>query len=451
MGYPKVVIIGGGFGGLNVALRLKNRKVDIQLVDKVNHHLFQPLLYQVATAALSPRDIAIPIREILKRQTNTTVMMNEVISINKHAQTITLANGTILPFDYLIVSVGTRHSYFGKERWEKHAPGLKTLPDALRIRTKILLTFEQAEMCNRVSDSEALLNFVVVGGGPTGVELAGAIAEIAHTTMVENFRKIDPSKTQIYLVEAAPHILPSYPEDLSRKAQTTLEHMGVRVLTNTKVVDITEDKVELDHGVIHSRNVLWAAGNQAPALLQTLDTPLDRQGRAIIEKDLTIPHHPNIFVIGDASRLDDDKCEALPGVAPVAIQQASYVAKVIGKHIPKDKRNPFRYFDKGSMATIGKAKAIVAMGKWHFSGLIAWLVWCFIHVVYLIDFRNRALVMLQWSWWYLTGQRSSRLIYNSVDQATQTMPTRAANDLVSPASAEPHRKNSSDVTPRDES
>ncbi len=426
MGYPKLVIIGGGFGGLKVAKTLQHAPLDIYLVDKSNHHLFQPLLYQVATAALSPRDIAAPIREILKKQANTTVIMNEVVSIDKDARVIHMANGSHLDFDYLVISVGTSHGYFGHTDWESLAPGLKTLPDALLIRKKILLTYEHAEICDSISESQALLNFVVVGGGPTGVELAGAIAEIAHKTMLKNFRNIDPTKTQVFLVEAAANLLPSYPSDLSQKAHKMLESMGVKVLCNTKVVDIKEDRVELDNGVIRSPNVFWAAGNQAPALLRTLNTPLDRQGRAIVEKDLSIPGYPNLFVIGDSACCRNEQGQALPGVASVAIQQGGYIAKILAKRTPADKRKPFHYFDKGSMATIGKAKAVAMMGKWHFSGFLAWLIWCFIHIIYLIGFRNRTLVMMQWSWWYMTGQRGSRLIYDS--DSTSTAPQKHSDD-----------------------
>lgn len=420
MGYPRLVIIGGGFGGLKVTQAPRPSPLDIYMVDKSNHHLFQPLLYQVTTAALSPRDIAAPIREILKGQKNTTVMMNEVVSIDKNAQIVHMANGSQLNFDYLVVSVGTSHAYFGHKEWESFAPGLKTLPDALLIRSKILSTYEQAEICDSISESQALLNFVVAGGGPTGVELAGAIAEIAHKTMLKNFRNIDPTKTQVYLVEAAPNLLTAYPSDLSQKAQKMLEGMGVRVLCNNKVIDIQENHVELSNGVIRSQNIFWAAGNQAPAMPKTLKADLNRQGRVIVEKDLSIPGHPNIFVIGDAAHFENEQGRELPGVASVAIQQAGYVAKVIKKRLPVDQRKPFRYFDKGSMATIGKAKAVAMLEKWHFSGLLAWLIWCFIHIVYLIGFRNRTLVMLQWSWWYLTEQRGSRLIYSSVPDRQDT-------------------------------
>jgi NADH dehydrogenase len=414
MGYPKVLILGGGFGGLKTARLLKDACIDIQLIDKTNHHLFQPLLYQVASASLAPRDIAVPIREILKRQKNITVLMNEAISIEKERNRVLLATKDYFYYDYLVVAVGASHSYFGNPEWEAVAPGLKTLPDALAIRNKILLAYERAEICDSYAEAEEYLNFVIVGGGPTGVELAGAIAEIAHKTLSKNFRKIDPSKTQVYLVEAASHVLPSYPEDLSDKARKQLESMGVKVLLNTKVTDISADHVELSsHGIIKTHNVIWAAGNQASPLLQTLQVPLDRQGRAFVQPDLSIPDYPNIFVIGDAAHFKDSSDQPLPGIAPVALQQAAFVAKVIEKKIPQDARKAFSYHDKGSMATIGKFKAIAMLGKWHFSGFLAWLIWCFIHVVYLIGFRNRILVMLEWAFWYVTEQRSSRLVYDS--------------------------------------
>ncbi|MDP1836756.1 MAG: NAD(P)/FAD-dependent oxidoreductase [Chlamydiales bacterium] len=416
MGYPKVLILGGGFGGLKTARLLKDACMDIHLIDKTNHHLFQPLLYQVASASLAPRDIAVPIREILKRQKNITVLMNEAISIEKERNRVLLATQNYYYYDYLVVAVGASHSYFGKPEWEAFAPGLKTLPDALAMRKKILLAYERAEICDSYTDAEEYLNFVIVGGGPTGVELAGAIAEIAHKTLSKNFRKIDPSKTQVYLIEAASHILPSYPEDLSDKARKQLESMGVKVLLNTRVTDISTDHVELSsHGTIKTHNVLWAAGNQASPLLQTLQVPLDRQGRVLVQPDLSVPDYPNVFVIGDAAHFNDPSGQPLPGIAPVALQQAAFVAKIIEKKIPLDARKAFSYHDKGSMATIGKFKAIAMVGRWHFAGFLAWLIWCFIHVVYLIGFRNRILVMLEWAFWYLTEQRSSRLIYDSFE------------------------------------
>lgn len=413
--YTKVVIIGGGFAGLKVAKKLKNAKMEILVLDKKNHHLFQPLLYQVASAALSPADIAYPLREIFKYQKNTTVLMGEVESIDKEKKFITLSNGLKYTYDYLVVATGARHCYFGNDQWEKYAPGLKTLKDALNIRERILISFEKAERIDSYSESEKYMNFVVIGGGPTGVEMAGAIAEIAHKTMLKNFRKINPQKSKVFLIEAAPRVLPPYPESLSYKAQKDLEHMGVKVLVNTMVTNITDDGVEIKDGFIPAKNVIWAAGNEASPLLKTLDVALDRQGRVIVDKDLSLPDHPEIFVIGDAACALDKKGRPIPAVATAAIQQGAYVGKLIRKEKPKSKRRPFKYFDKGSMATIGTLKAVACMGKIKFSGFLAWLAWGFIHIAYLIGFRTRYAVMLEWYFHYLTGMRGARLIHNTID------------------------------------
>lgn len=413
----KVVIIGAGFGGLNVAKALKKTKLEILVIDKTNHHLFQPLLYQVASAALSPGEIGIPIREILRKQENTTVLMGDVAQIDKNNRQVVLANGERIGYDYLVVAVGARHSYFGNDAWEKYAPGLKTIKDALQIREDVLISFEKAERIDNPEKAAQYLNFVIIGGGPTGVEMAGAIAEIARKTLFKNFRRIKPEKSKIYLVEAAPHILPMYPTSLSDRAKKDLEKLGVEVLVGKKVTNITEEGVQVDNTFYPCKNVIWAAGNQASPLLKTLDIPLDRQGRAIVEPDLSIPNHPEVFVIGDAACAMGKDQKPLPGVSPVAIQEGKYVSKIIKKQTPKDKRKPFKYFDKGSMATIGKAKAIAMIGKLKFTGLIAWLMWCFIHIVYLIGFRNRLTVLLEWILFYLTGHRGARLIYSSVEKS----------------------------------
>ncbi len=413
----KVVIIGAGFGGLNVAKSLKKTDLDILVIDKTNHHLFQPLLYQVASAALSPGEIGIPIREILRHQENTTVIMGDVIQIDKSKRQIALANGERKNYDYLVVAVGARHSYFGNDAWEKYAPGLKTIQDALKIREDVLISFEKAERIDNLEKAAPYLNFVIIGGGPTGVEMAGAIAEIARKTLFKNFRRIKPEESKIYLIEASPHILPMYPTSLSDRAKKDLETLGVEVLVGKKVTNITEEGVHVENTFYPCRNVIWAAGNQASPLLKTLDVPLDRQGRAIVEADLSIPNHPEIFVIGDAACAMGKDQKPLPGVSPVAIQEGRYVSKIIKKQIPKAKRKPFKYRDKGSMATIGKAKAIAMIGKMKFTGHLAWLMWCFIHIVYLIGFRNRLTVMLEWVLFYLTGHRGARLIYSSVEQS----------------------------------
>ncbi|HEY4255501.1 MAG TPA: NAD(P)/FAD-dependent oxidoreductase [Chlamydiales bacterium] len=415
MAYTKVVILGGGFGGLNVAKTLGSTKFDVWLIDKTNHHLFQPLLYQVASASLSPADIAVPIREILSAHENVTVLMGQVEKIDKEKKEIVLQNGDRVSYEYLVVALGARHSYFGRDDWEEFAPGLKTLPDALRIRERILLSFEKAERCDSISEAKKYLNFVIIGGGPTGVEMAGAIAEIAYETMLKNFRRIDTTKTKIYLVEGSPHILPVYPEKLSQKAQSYLEHFGVQVITGKRVTNVTKEGVTIENLFIPSENMLWAAGNQASPILKTLDAPLDRQGRVLVDPDLSIPNHPEIFVIGDAACAMDRKGKPLPALAPVAVQQGRYVGQILRKRLPKEERPPFNYLDKGTMATIGKTKAIGMFGKIQFSGFIAWLAWCFVHILYLIGFRNRLSVLIRWLFSYFSSQRGARLINRSIE------------------------------------
>ncbi|MBS0648209.1 MAG: NAD(P)/FAD-dependent oxidoreductase [Verrucomicrobia bacterium] len=417
MPYSKVVIVGGGFGGLNTAKSLKNCQLDVFVIDKTNHHLFQPLLYEVASAALSPGEIAIPIREILRKQENATVMMGDIVDIDKKARQVVLGNGERVDYDYLVLAVGASHSYFGKDEWEKFAPGLKTIKDALTIREEVLISFEKAERIDSIAEAAKYLNFVVIGGGPTGVEMAGAISEIAHKTMFKNFRRIKPEKSKIFLIEATPRILQMYPEKLANKAKAELEKLGVRVITGKKVTNITEDGVQVEETFYPCKNVIWAAGNQASPLLKTLGVPLDRQGRVLVEPDLSVPGYPEIFVIGDAAAAMGKDGKTLPGVAPVAIQEGKYVASLIKKQLPKEKRPPFKYFDKGSLATIGKGKAIAWVGKLQLSGILAWLMWCFVHIAYLIGFRNRISVMIEWFVFYLTGQRGARLIYSSVEKS----------------------------------
>lgn len=415
MAYTKVVIIGGGFGGLNTAVALRKEKLDILLIDKTNHHLFQPLLYEVATAALSPGDIATPLREILRNQENTSVIMGEVVKIDKTAKQITIANGDVIGYDYLVVSVGARHSYFGNDVWEKFAPGLKTINDALNIREQILISFEKAERLDSIVEADKYLTFVVIGGGPTGVEMAGAIAEIAYKTMFKNFRRIKPEKSKIYLLEALPNILPVYPSKLSNHAKKELEGMGVKVITGKKVTDINAEGVQVEDVFIPSLNVIWAAGNQAPSLLKTLDVPLDRAGRVVVGPDLTIPGHPEIFVIGDAANATGPDGKMVPGVAPAAMQEGKYVAKILKKGIPQSNRPPFAYFDKGSMATIGKGKAIAMFRKLELTGAFAWLMWAFVHIIFLIGFRNRLTVVLEWFAALISGERGVRIISRNID------------------------------------
>ena len=412
MSKKKVIIIGGGFGGIKTALGLRKADIELLVIDKTNHHLFQPLLYQVATAALSASDIAIPIREILHRQDNVSVIMDEVIAIDKQNKTIQLLAGEVVSFDFLVVAAGAVNDYYGRNEWKPYAHGLKTLTDAVKVREHILWSFELAEKCATTEEANKHLCFVVIGGGPTGVEMVGAIAETAQTSMLENFRKINPMKSKIYLIEGSDRILLSYPPKLSVKAKKDLEKMGIEVITDAKVTNITADGVYIGEKFIESANVIWAAGNIASPLLKTLEVPLDRQGRVLVESDLTIPGHPDVFVIGDAAAIQDPEMGILPAVAPVAMQGGSYAAKIIEKSTPKDKREPFKYFDKGSMATIGKDKAVATIGKFTFSGFFAWLVWCFIHIAFLISFRNRYIVMSQWIFLYLTNKRNVCIIHS---------------------------------------
>lgn len=409
MKIKKVIIIGAGFGGLTAAKELNDTNFDITVIDKTNHHLFQPLLYQVATAALSPADIASPIRSILFDQSNTKVILDEAISIDKDNQIIKLKNSE-LSFDYLIIATGARHSYFGKDEWERFAPGLKTLIDALTIREKIINSLELAEKEDNPETRKKYLTFVIVGGGPTGVELAGAIAEIAKKTIIKDYKNFNHSDTKIILIETFPRILNSFAESLSKKAEKDLRNMGVDLMLRTKVEDINENGVKTSNGFIETVNVIWAAGNTASPLIKTLGIETDKASRAIIDSDCSIPNYPNIFVIGDASMMKDGKGNLLPGTAPVAMQQGKFVGKIIAREIPKAKREKFRYNDKGSMATIGKAKAVAQIKGLKFSGLFAWLMWSFIHIAYLISFRNRFRVMAEWIWYYFTNRHGTRLI-----------------------------------------
>ena len=363
----------------------------------------------MATAALSPGDIAVPIRGMLRGKNNIEVLMSEVISIDKESKIVRLKDRS-LNYDYLILAPGSSHSYFGNKEWEKFAPGLKTLNDALSIREKILLSYEKAEMSSDPEEQLRYLTYVIIGGGPTGVEMAGAIAEISRSTMPQDFRNIDPLNTKIYLVEAASRVLTAYSENLSVKAKKSLEELGVDVITDKSVTDVTEKGVHVSDEFIETRNIIWAAGNEASPLLKSLNTELDRAGRVIVQGDLTIKNHPEIFVIGDAAHVKGNDGELLPGIAPVAMQQARYAARLISKEIPAKLRKQFHYFDKGTMATIGKARAVARIRKMEFSGFIAWFLWSFVHIFFLISFRNRFRVMAEWIWYYFTGRRGVRLI-----------------------------------------
>jgi NADH dehydrogenase len=402
---PHVVIIGGGFGGLYAARALRNAAVHITLIDRHNYHLFQPLLYQVATAALNPSDIAAPIRGVLSRQKNTSVILGDASAIDTAQKLVHLADGAKIAYDQLIVATGATHSYFAHPEWERNAPGLKTIDDALEIRRRVLLAFEAAERESDPSAQAALLTFVIVGAGPTGAELAGALSEIARQTMLRDFRRINPSSARVILVEGKDRVLPVYPPDLSAKARKQLEHLGVEVITNAVVTSLSDTEVRIGDRTIPTRTVLWAAGVEASPLARSLGVPLDRAGRVLVNDDLTIPGHDDVFIVGDLAAVKY-RDGLVPGVAPAAIQEGMHAARsIIGKT-----REPFRYRDKGSLATIGRAAAVADFGFVKLSGFIAWFAWLAIHIFFLIGFRNRFLVITQWAWAYVTYQRGARLI-----------------------------------------
>lgn len=408
-----IVIIGAGFGGLYAAKELAKHDVDVTIVDRKNHHTFQPLLYQVATAALNPSDIAVPIRSIFRNQKNVRVVLGEADSVDPAGRRVILRDGE-LSYDRLIIATGATHSYFGNDHWARHAPGLKTIEDALEIRRRMLLAYEAAERETDPEIQREWMTFVVVGAGPTGVELAGSLSEIARHTLLKDFRRIDPASARVVLVEALPHVLPPYPEDLSESARRQLESLEVEVRTETRVRDIESDRVVLENGEIRARTVLWAAGVRASELAKTLDAPLDRAGRVEVEADLTVPGHDDIYVIGDLASIVQDG-EPVPGIAPAAIQQGRHASGNVIRSLTGRPRLPFRYQDKGIMATIGRAAAVADLGKLHVSGWIAWLLWLGIHIFFLIGFRNRFLVMLQWAWAYITWTRGARLITGDLD------------------------------------
>jgi len=410
---PRIVIVGAGFGGLNAAQALAKAPVQITVIDRKNHHTFQPLLYQVATAGLSPGEIAAPIRSILSSHRNVEVLMNEVTGFDLNRRLVKTSENDI-PYDYLIVAAGARHSYFGHEEWETLAPGLKTIEDALEIRRRVLLAFELAERQTAAGEGAPPLNFVVVGGGPTGVELAGTLAEISRYALAHDFRSIDPARTHIVLLEGGPRVLPTYTEDLSHSAEEQLKNLGVEVRTSTMVTKVEPGAVDIGETRLMATVVLWAAGVAASPLGRQLSN-VDRAGRVPVLPDLTVPGHPEVFVIGDLAAAKDEHGKMLPGVAPVAIQQGRYVAKLIREEIktPNLERRDFHYWDKGSIATIGRAAAVAEFGKVHISGFVAWLSWLFVHILFLIGFQNRLLVFIQWAWSYVTYERGARLITGS--------------------------------------
>ena len=406
---PRVVVVGAGFGGLTAARALADAPVRVTVVDRRNHHLFQPLLYQVATAALSPGDIAYPIRGILRRQKNAAVLLADAISVDTASREAVLSDGRV-GYDFLVLATGARHAYFGHADWEPLAPGLKTLEDALEMRRRILLAFERAERETDPGKRRALLTFVIVGGGPTGAELAGAIGEIARHVLASDFRAIDPRDSRIALLEAGPRILPAFPPELSKKAAESLARLGVEVKTSTAVTAIRPGVVEMGGEQLEAGTILWAAGVAASPLARSLGVPLDRAGRVPVEPDLTVPGHPEIFVIGDLAVFLHQTGKPLPGVAPVAIQQGRHAAKNIERALRGEGRLPFHYRDRGNLAVLGRAAAVADLPRFRMSGFAAWLFWCFVHILNLIGVRNRFLVMFEWAWAYLSWQRGARLI-----------------------------------------
>ncbi len=409
-----MVIVGAGFAGLTAAQRIGRLPVQVTVVDRKNHHTFQPLLYQVATAGLSPGEIAAPIRWILRARSNVEVLLEEVVDFKLENKEI-ITREQVLDYDFLIIASGATHAYFGHQEWEPLAPGLKTIEDALEIRRRVLLAFELAERQAAKNDAqgESPLQFVVIGGGPTGVELAGMLAEIARHALNHEFRKIDPKQSRILLIEGGPRVLAAYSEDLSRKAEDQLRRLGVEVRTSHVVTRIEPGAVWVGDERIPAPVVLWAAGVAASPLGRKLGVPVDRAGRVLVQPDLSIPGHREVFVIGDLAALQDEHGKMLPGVAPVAIQQGDWVAETIARDLEHQPRRDFHYHDKGSLATIGRAAAVAQFGKFQLSGYFAWLAWLFVHIFFLIGFRNRLLVMIQWAWSYLTYERGARLITGS--------------------------------------
>ncbi|HEY6146130.1 MAG TPA: NAD(P)/FAD-dependent oxidoreductase [Thermoanaerobaculia bacterium] len=413
MSEPRVVILGAGFAGLTAARALAGAPVRVIVVDRRNHHLFQPLLYQVATAALSPGDIAYPVRAILSKQKNAEVLLADAVAIDPAAREVVLADGH-LPYDHLIVATGATHSYFGHPEWETHAPGLKTLEDALEIRRRILLAFEKAEREWDAAKRRAFLTFVVVGAGPTGVELSGAIAEISREVLVDDFRAINPREARVVLIEAGPRVLSAYSEKSSANAVRELERKGVQVRTGLAVTRIDAGGVEAGGERIDAGTVLWAAGVAASPIARSLGVALDRAGRVPVTLELAVPGHPEISVVGDLAALSQDGAP-LPGTSPVAIQEGRHAARNILRQIGGEAARPFRFRDKGTMAVIGRAAAVAEIAGFRLSGVVAWLVWCFVHIFYLIGFRNRFVVMFEWAWAYTTDHRGARLITGRID------------------------------------
>ena len=419
---PRVVIVGAGFGGLTAARTLAGAPVAVTVVDRRNHHLFQPLLYQVATASLSPGDIASPIRSILRRQKNAAVFLADAVAVEPASRQVVLADGR-LPYDFLIVATGARHAYFGHDDWEERAPGLKSLEDALEIRRRILLAFEKAEREPDARKRKALLTFLLVGGGPTGAELAGAIGEISRHVLKSDFRAIDPKEARVVLLEAGPRLLPTFPPELAAKAAASLEKVGVEVRTGAPVTGIGDGFAEIGSERLEAGTIFWAAGVAASPLARSLGVPLDRAGRVLVNPDLSLPGHPEIFVIGDLAAFLHQTGAPLPGVAQVAIRQGRRAARNILATFRGEKRKPFRYRDPGNLAVLGRGSAIADIRGIHLSGLPGWLVWCFVHILYLIGFRNRFIVLFEWAWAFLTGKRGARLITGDIEGSARPAPS----------------------------
>ncbi len=411
---PRIVIVGGGFGGMSAAKALKRIDADITLIDRTNYHLFQPMLYQVATASLAPSDITAPIRYILRNHKNVTVLLAEVngIDVNRKVVSVDIPAREI-PYDFLILAPGSRHSYFGHTEWEEFAPGLKAVEDASEVRRRFLLAFERAEKAADLEDREANLTFIIVGGGPTGVELSGALPPIAREALYRDFRHIDTRKTRVILLEGGPVILPSFPQELRDVALKSLEEIGVDVRTNSVVTEVNEDGVRIGDERILSRTVFWAAGNEASPLGKMLGVPLDRAGRVLVTDDLSIPGHEEVFVAGDLAHVIRKDGRLVPGVAPAANQEGVTAAKNVIRILRRQPTRPFRYFNKGDLAVIGRSRAIADFGKVRFGGRIAWLLWLFVHIMYLVGFRNRVTVFIEWAYNYFTYQRGVRLITNA--------------------------------------
>lgn len=427
---PRVVIIGGGFGGLWAASALANKPVSVTLIDRKNHHVFQPLLYQVATSVLSPGEIAQPLRRILHNAKNVEVLLGEVIDFDNANKTVKLEDGSTVTYDYLIVAAGARHSYFGHDDWETSAPGLKTLEDAVEIRRRVLLAFELAEREAYLKGEHRELNFVVVGGGPTGVELAGAIADIARQALAKDFKKIDTKKTKVILFEGSDRVLGTFSPELTESAKKQLEDLGVEVRLNSFVTDIAPGKVKVGDDWVECDVVLWATGVAASPLGKKLGVETDKAGRVFVEPDLSLKDHPNIFVIGDMASLKQDDGKPVPGVSPAAMQMGTATAKNILAELKGKPRTKFTYVDKGTMATIGRSKAIADVFGLKLKGFIAWVFWLFLHVFFLIGFRNRFAVMFEWFWAYLTRERSARLITGDAAELRNALDFMIGEDAV---------------------